>query len=39
MDYLLDGTGKGQTYDRLEEFCDDFGHRFTGSQVLEDSIG
>ena len=39
IQYLTNGAGKGVTYNRLAEFVDKFGNRFTGTQTLEDSIG
>ncbi|XP_071798668.1 carboxypeptidase Q-like [Asterias amurensis] len=38
MDFVVNGSAKGQAYDRLAVFTDTFGSRFTGSQNLEDSI-
>ncbi|KAI4498377.1 hypothetical protein M0802_006556 [Mischocyttarus mexicanus] len=34
----LNGTFKGRTWQELAEFVDNFGPRFSGTQVLEDSI-
>ncbi|XP_015178633.1 PREDICTED: carboxypeptidase Q-like [Polistes dominula] len=34
----LSGTFKGRTWQELADFVDNFGPRFTGTQVLEDSI-
>ena len=36
---IFEGAGRSQSYDRLAEFVDLFGKRFTGTQALEDSIG
>ncbi len=38
MDFIVNGSAKGQAYDRLALFTDTFGSRFTGSQNLENSI-
>ena len=39
IQYLTNGAGKGLTYNRLAEFVDKFGNRFTGTPELEDSLG
>lgn len=39
MDFVVNGSAKGQAYDRLALFTDTFGNRLTGSKNLEDSIG
>ena len=37
--YLTEGAGKGQSYDKLAEFTDKWGPRISGDAVLEHSIG
>lgn len=38
INYLLQGSGKGQAYMRLANFTDKFGPRMVGSAALENSI-
>lgn len=35
----MEGDGRHGAYNRLASITDNFGHRVTGSQALEDSIG
>ena len=39
MEYIVNGSGKGQAYNRLALFTDTFGNRLVGSENLEKSIG
>ena len=39
MAYVVNGTAKGQVYNRLAKFTDTFGSRIAGSQNLENAIG
>ena len=34
MDFMVNGTGRGQTYDKLAEFVDTIGSRLCGSESL-----
>ncbi|XP_038073773.1 carboxypeptidase Q-like [Patiria miniata] len=38
MDFVVNGSAKGQTYNRLALFTDTFGNRLVGTQNLENSI-
>ncbi|XP_071833000.1 carboxypeptidase Q-like isoform X1 [Apostichopus japonicus] len=38
IEFLLNGTGKGQAYKRLALFTDTFGNRISGSKNLENAI-
>lgn len=38
VNYVMNGSGIHETYDRLALLGDKYGHRVTGSQVLEDAI-
>ena len=37
--YVLQEEGKHQAYERLRDITDKFGHRLSGSQALENTIG
>lgn len=39
IDFVVNGTAKGQAYDRLALFTDTFGNRISGSKNLENAIG
>ena len=39
IEYMLNGEGRHKTFNRLAELGDTFGHRMSGTQVLEDVIG
>ena len=39
IDLVVNGTAKGQVYNRLAAFTDKFGSRISGSKNLENSIG
>ena len=39
INYVLYGDGRHASYNLLASITDDYGHRMTGSQALEDVIG
>ncbi|ELT95830.1 hypothetical protein CAPTEDRAFT_205853 [Capitella teleta] len=39
IEYILEGDGHHGSYKRLARITDGFGHRVSGSEALEDSIG
>jgi len=38
-DYILNGDGRHQTFSRLAQLGDKFGHRMVGTEALENAIG